>query len=131
MIRNYQRTDEEKIKEIFLKQGLPENCMPDLKSKLYIVKKVVESPDGQVAMAGFVRKTCEPFLILDHSAVDPAWRWMALQDLTDNISLCAKIHGMEDATCWIPPEVVDSFAPRLESLGFVKSPWQSFTRSLR
>jgi len=130
MIRNYQRMDEEQIKAIFAKQGLPEACWPDLKSKTFVVKKVVESPNGQVAMAGFVRKVCEPFLILDHDAVDPAWRWMALQDLSDNLALCARIHGYEHATLWVPPAKEQSFGPRLESLGFIRSPWQSYSKVL-
>lgn len=130
MIRNYTRTDEKALKDIFLRQGLPEECMPDLKDKAYIVKKVVEAPNGQIAMAGLIRKTCEPFLLLDHTAVDPAWRWMALQDLSENISLCAKIHGISECSTWIPPHLCDSFGPRLEALGFVRSPWQSWSKKL-
>lgn len=129
-IRDYQWTDEQRIKEMYLSAGLDERCVPDLKSHLYIIKKVVEDNHGKVQMGGFIRATCEPFLVLDHKSQNPNWRWGALRDLTDCIATVARTKGLEQATTWIQPELEASFGKRLEMLGFARSPWVSYTRNL-
>jgi hypothetical protein len=130
VIRDFQWTDAEFLKAMFAKQGLPVDCLPDLKSHLFVIKKVVEDTKGNPAMAGLVRMTCEPFLLLDHDAENPGWRWQQLQALSDNICEVARTKGLRDCTAWVPPEKEARFGMRLEQLGFIRSPWVSYTRKL-
>jgi hypothetical protein len=115
---------------MFERQGLPIECLPDLKSHLFFIKKVVEDTKGNVAMAGLARITCEPFLLLDHQAENPAWRWQQLQNLSEVLCDTARTKGLRDVTTWIPPEKEVRFGERLEALGFIRSPWVSYTRKL-
>lgn len=140
-IRNLQlkqsNSDMPRIIEIFRGQGLPDNCfppllMPGVKQKAianprFVVKKVVEEHGGRVVMAGFLKITSEAFLILDHSAQNPEWRWEALQKLVEEVAKEARIKGIDCITAFVPNELTDSFGPRLETMKFVRSPWASFS----
>ena len=85
-------------------------------------------------MAAFVRLTSEPFPLVDHDMGDPEQRWNQLKELCEDICKDAKSKGLLQLTCFIPPELEQSFGKRLtdekDGLGFVKSPWQSYTRNL-
>lgn len=142
-VRNYQWSDFQQIRDIFAKQKLPMECMPEVmlpivkrgRTKLienprFPIKKVVEAPNGKIAMAAFLKITSEPYLLLDHTVENPGWRWEMLQELMEEMSMAARSKGLEDVTCWVPPHLVESFGPRLQAMGFVESPWQSFTRKL-
>lgn len=138
-IRDFQWADIPRLQEIFSLQGLPPQCWPELvlqkgkkliQNPRYAIKKLLEDESGKVAMAALLKVTSEPYLLLDHAAENPGWRWEALQALVEDMAAEAKKRGFEDATCWVPPDKIASFAPRLQALGFVPSPWQSFSRRL-
>lgn len=122
-----------RLGEIFRAQGIPPECWPPLfikpglKNPRFIVGKAVEEHGGRVVMAGFVKVTSEAFLILDHTAQTPEWRWDALQKMTEAVAKEARTKGIDVISAWVPNELVDSFGPRLEAMNFVKSPWQSFS----
>lgn len=135
-IRNVTRKDLPSLQEIFHKQGIPKECFPDvyiehkgmeIPNPRFIIKKLVEQDSGQIAMAGFLKITSEAFLLLDHSIESPLWRWERLKELVKVVSEDAKLQGIDVITAWVPNDLTDSFGPRLEGLGFVKSPWQSFS----
>lgn len=142
-VRNFQWSDLARLQEIFAGQGIPPECWPEIALQIqkrnkatliqnprFPIKKVVEDESGKVAMAALLKITSEPFLVLDHHAENPGWRWQALTELVEALAADAKLRGLEDTTCWVPPNLVPSFGPRLQALGFVESPWQSFTRKL-
>lgn len=138
-VRNFSIKDYPAIKEIFARQGLPTNCMPELllqyKNKIILnprfqINRVCEDENGKIGVAAFLKITSEPYLLLDHGVGTPEWRWVALIELMENMAAEAKRKGLEDCTCWVPPHLVDSFGPRLLSLGFMESPWASFTKKL-
>lgn len=138
-LRGYQWDDFEALKRIFAKQGLPDNCLPDITihknnktilNPRFVVKKVVEDEAGNVGMMGFLRITSEAFLIIDHSVKDPAWRWMALQEMVEDMAAEAKRKGIDVVTAWLPESIVPTFGTRLEALQFVRSPWCSYSRLL-
>lgn len=138
-VRDYQWDDFNRVREIFAQQNLPPQCMPDLvmekRKKLifnprFVVRKVVEDSTGKVAMMGFVKVTCEAFLILDHKIQDPVWRWAALQEMVEQMASEARRKGLDCCTVWCPDHLVSSFGPRLEALKFIRSPWTSFSRLL-
>jgi hypothetical protein len=127
------------LQRIFASQGLPMECFPDLYTTYqdkpvvnprYVVKKVVEAPNGTVALAGFVKITSEAFLLLDHEVESPDWRWEALQELVEEVSREARIKGVDVITAFVPHHLIKSFGPRLESMKFMQSPWKSYSRLL-
>lgn len=138
-VRDYRWNDFARAREIFLQQGLPIQCMPDLIiekrrkpvfNPRFVVKKVAEDGAGNVAMMGFVKVTSEAFLLLDHKMRDPLWRWEALQEMVEVMAEEAKRKGLDCVTAWIPDDLVNTFGPRMEALKFIRSPWVSFSRLL-
>jgi hypothetical protein len=117
------------MKRIHAQSGLPSNCLPNLSSPLFVVKKVVENGSGPM-LGGFLKKNGELFILIDHSKGTPESRWEALQDLCAQGLNEAASMGFEHVSCWIPPETEPSFGKRLEALGFQRSPWISYTAVL-
>jgi hypothetical protein len=138
MIRPYNSWDLEALKRIHAKSGLPANCWPNLENSLYQVRVVAEENHHPV-QAGFVKITGECYVMVDHHYATPEKRWEILQELVIHglhqaaqVDLSkSRITGLEDATCWLPPSLEKQFWPRLKSLGFEKSPWQSYTAVLK
>jgi hypothetical protein len=136
MIRKMQPSDVEKAVEIHRANGLDERCFPNileedgLANPLFIEKEVVEI-DGQVAMMGFLKITSEVFFLVDHKIGTPEQRWQWLREGTEHLKQLAWKRGLEQITAFVPPEIEDTFAKRLLDLGFVKSPWQSYTLNLQ
>ena len=140
VIREYSPLDLGRLLQIHNTNGLPENCFPELVTQdqrtgrvvdnpLFLVKEVVDH-EGQPVMGGFARATAEVFLIVDHDAGTPELRMDWLRELTRMVASKAWARGLDELTAWIPPEIENSFEKRLKDLGFVKSPWQSWTLPL-
>jgi hypothetical protein len=129
VIREYQDSDWPAIVELHKHAGLPEECLADVCDPLFLIRRVV-TRRGEICMAAFVRLTSEPFLLVNHESGDPEERWIMLRELTEDVCLIAKSRGLLQLTCWIPPQIQDSFGRRLEALGFMRSPWVSYTRNL-
>jgi hypothetical protein len=140
MIRFFSDDDIPQALEIHRANELPESCFPNLfvlneegKSKrnpLYLVKGVYVSPDGKPALMSFVKLTGEIFLLVDHTVGTPEERWAWMQEFKNWIAEHAWAQGLEQISCWIPPEIEESFAKRLAEMGFVKSPWTCYTLNL-
>jgi hypothetical protein len=129
IIRDFHTSDLESMKRIHAASCLPSNCLPNLSSPLFVVKKVVENGSGPM-MGGFLRLTGEIFLLVDRSKGNPESRWAALQELcAQGLNEAANRH-IQQVTAWIPEEVEQSFGKRLEALGFERSKWPSFTATL-
>jgi hypothetical protein len=129
VIRSFSSDDSESLARIHEANGLPLTCLPNFDDPLYVVRQVVEL-DGRVALGGFIRLIGEAYLILDHDAGTPEERWQALRALCDSVEAAARLRGLTDYSCWVPNELVKSFAPRLKEMGFVQSPWVCFSRVL-
>ena len=138
-VRPFKVTDFHRVKRIFQNAGLPENCMPDIflayNGKLilnprFAINRVVEDENGEIGCGAFLKITSEPFLLMDPTFKDPVWRWKALTEIMEDMAAEAKRKGLDETTCWVPPHLVESFGPRLQALGFVESPWVSFTKKL-
>ena len=115
---------------LYARTGLPENCFPDITDPLFIIKKGAEK-DGELFEAGFLKVTGELYLLVDHSAETAITRWETLQRLcAEGLAKAAEL-GLQQCSCWIPPEIEPSFAKRLEALGFEKSKWTCYTANLR
>lgn len=130
IVRDYQDTDWPEVLAIYQQSGLPVGCLADATDPLFLIRRVLVNGDNKISMAAFVRLTSEPFLIVDHQSGNPAQRWEMLQELTRDICRIAREKGLQQLTAFIPPEIEESFAKRLERLGFQKSPWSSYTLNL-
>lgn len=140
-IRKYDSAlDLAELMRVHAANGLPAECFPELvivekstgrivENPIYLIKEVVEE-DGKPVVAGFIKLTSEAYLILDHAAGTPEQRWDWLQALASHVSDLAYARGLDEITAWCPPELLPSFEKRLEDLGFVRSPWVSFTKKL-
>ena len=129
MIREYQEDDILALQKIRIDNGLPPNCMPDPTDPLMLAKLVMEQ-DGKPVMATFLRGTSEIYLLVDHEHGTPEERWQQLQELKDYLVKEAWKLGLDQMTCWVPPEIEQSFSKRLLELGFQRSPWQSYTLNI-
>lgn len=128
MIRDFELEDILAFEEIHRQNGLPENCRPEFQNPLFIIKRVLEpNAGGRPAMGIFVKITSEVFLLLDHNIGTAEERWEWLKLITADMKRQAYIKGLEEISAWVPDDLVKSFGPRLQELGFQRSPWQSYT----
>lgn len=131
MIRQYNVSDYDALKKIHAASGLPANCFPNLRSPLNVVSLCATGSKGQVTQAGFIRLTGEAYVLVDHEAGKAQERWQSLQELVAKALASAAQCGIEDCSAWLPPEVEKSFGPRLMDLGWIKSPWPTYSVLLR
>jgi hypothetical protein len=129
LIRKYEPRDFESLKAIHASSGLPVNCMPDLSDELFIVKFVAEE-NGRVVQGAFVKQIAEGFVLVDRGYGSPEKKWDILQELVTQGLHAARLKGIRDLSCWVPPKLEQTFAGRLNDLGFERSPWPSFSITL-
>lgn len=115
---------------IFDQSKLPIECKPDLDDPLFLVKRCILDEQGQIGMVAAVKVTSECYLLVDHGWNDAQVRWEMLRKLKDDVVAEAKRKGLDQITCFIPPALVDSFAKRLQALGFEKSPFIPFSLNI-
>lgn len=126
MIRDIRPEDIETVKDIQKAQGF-EYPMPNLTSPLILVKKVREV-DGRVVAAMFLRLTAETFLVTTGSPVVIGRSW---EELQAEVTREAYEKGLSEIVCVVPPEIVESFAPAMERLGWERTKdWPLFQRIL-
>ncbi len=128
LIRNYTDDDLSELEQIHAAQGLPYR-FPNLKSSLFLSKIVLER-DSKIVAAALLRLTAEAYLLLDKNYGTPADRWRAMLLLHETTRGDAVRRGLDDAHCWVPPEVARSFGRRIESLGWERERWKCFSRTL-
>lgn len=140
IIKEYEGSDLGALMRIHEANGLPANCFPELVvvdkttnrlvvNPLFIVREVGREGE-ETAIGGFIKLTGEAFIIVNHAVGTPEQRWEWLQQITDQCEKLAFAKGLDELTCWLPPDLVDSFSKRLKDLGFDRSPWVSFTKKL-
>lgn len=129
MIRPFEAKDAERIREIHAANNLPAECFPDLADPLILHTGIVDV-DGRAVIACALKGTSELYLFVDHNAGTPEERWQWLLELREHMVHQAWLLGLDQMSCWIPPEIEESFAKRLEEMGFRKSPWSCYTLQL-
>jgi hypothetical protein len=128
-IRPYSEQDLSRIQAIHRRQGLAYE-LPDLDDPIFFSKTVLEH-EGEVIMAVAARMTAEVYLLVDPEAGTPAERWVRFQKLHRAVETDVLRHGLDDAHCWLPPELSKSFAKRLARLGWVRDDkWTPFCKYL-
>jgi len=139
MIRPFEDRDADRARQIHDANGLAQSCLPDLMvttpkgeqepNPLFVVKSVYEHA-GQPALMSFLKITSELYLLVDHTVGTPEERWQWLLEFKEHMKREAWRLGLEQMTCFVPPEIEASFEKRLVELGFIKSPWQSYTLNI-
>lgn len=104
---------------------------PSLGSPLFAVKRVGLA-DNKVVIASVVKVEAEAYLWLDHEWGTPEERFAAVRQINDDIKDRSARIGFDQLYAVLPPEIADSFGPRLEEMGWLKSrPWPRFTMEIR
>lgn len=141
MIRNFHDDAEDlgEAERIHADGNLDQRCFPDLvivdgegkriPNPLFIEKLVMEQ-HGVPVMMMFLKVTSEVYLLLDHDVATPEQRLAWLTELKNFMAARAIERGLDQMTAFIPTEMEKAFAKRIEEMGFVKSPWQSYTLNL-
>lgn len=139
MIRHFEMEELERAKKIHEENGLDERCFPDLQvedvngetiaNPLFVVKEVFEH-EGKPALMSFLKMTSELYLLVDHTVGTPEERWEWLKAFKEHMMVEAWKLGLDQMTAFVPADIEESFAKRLLDMGFVKSPWQSYTLNI-
>ncbi len=138
-VRQYTEADLEALKQMHTAQGF-DYPFPDLADQIFLSKLVVEDEAGRPVMASLVRLTCEVYLLVDPRAGTspagsprdkPRERWQRLLALHTAAERDAYARGLQDAHCWLPPQVARSFGRRLLRLGWKQPLWTCFAKELR
>lgn len=139
MIRKFEDSDLPTVRAIHEANALPENCFPNLTIKtpggkeeinpIFVTKAILEH-EGKPALLSFLKITSELYLFVNHKVGTPEQRWEWLKELKEHMKQEAWKLGLEQMTCFVPPEIEASFEKRLIDMGFIKSPWQSYTLNL-
>jgi hypothetical protein len=127
------------LEQIHAANELDDACLPDLVIKnekgenvpnpLYIVKSVYEH-EGQVAMMCFLKVRSEAYFVVSHEVGTPEQRWEWLKEFKEYIVHEAYLHGLDQITAFIPPDIEESFGKRLWDLGFRKSTFVPYSLNI-
>lgn len=127
-IRDLDETDLDFINTTYKNSGFDYE-LPDINSPLFVVKKTIEDEQGNIIGSAVVKLTAEVFLFLDPTQ-SPKIKVDAMKELNDGISKASYELGLDQISCWIPPEIEKNFQRRLKQMDWIKSPWNNFTRNL-
>lgn len=93
-----------------------------------MVGRRVGVDDGEIQVAAFLRLTCETMILGNQKWRSPAWRWEVLKEMHEDMRRKAQLLMLDDAHCWVPPQIEKSFGKRLISLGWEKErPWPVYS----
>ena len=103
--------------------------LPDLDSPLVFTKMVVHE-HGRLAGAAALKSFAEAFLWLDQQA-SLREKIRTIRRLSEVLGETARAKGLDEVSCWPPPEIEPAFAHMLSSLGWRKSQWANWTILLK
>jgi hypothetical protein len=124
-IREYRSEDLRRLREMHARQGF-RYPMPDVEDSAFLLRAVIEDEGGQPVMAALARLTSEVYLLADPQTGTPRDRWRNLLALHRAATREAWRRGLDDAHCWLPPEISRSFGRRLERLGWREPAWRCY-----
>ena len=128
MTRKWTEDDTLQVMEIHQEMGIPYQ-MPDVSNPLFAIKRVLVDDRGKIIGAGAIKPVGECFLWVRPSMM-PIFRARAVKRLTAEGMLLAGQSGLDELTAWIHPEVEREFGRPLTKLGFVMSPWRSWSTKI-
>ena len=128
-IRLYRPEDEPALREMHSRQGFAYDW-PDITDPIFLTKLVLEDGHGRPVMAVLARLTCELYLLADPQGGTPRERYAAFLALHGMTEHELGRRGLQDGTCWVPPQIEKAFGRRLARLGWIRDPWASFSRRI-
>lgn len=127
IVRPYEAKDRKTVEALHRMQNFGYEA-PDWSKML--VSAVVEV-DGQVAMASFLRKTAETYLLLDPDSENKKREKLGqLLILHKEIVNPALKAGLTDFHCWLPPQIDLKFGRLLMHLGWEKPLWTCYSKAV-
>ena len=121
--------DQTALADIHQRMGI-QYQLPDFSGPMFVVGKVVKDDQGNIRGGLAVKIIGEAFLLLD-PAMSRYEKAKAVSLLSLSGTAAAKDASLEDVTAWIPPAVEQTFAPLLHDLGWLQSPWRSWSKPIR
>jgi hypothetical protein len=128
-VRAYKPEDEPALREMHARQGFAYDW-PDINDPIFLTKLVLEDDAERPVMAVLARLTCELYLLADGRAGAPRERLAAFLALHKFAEDELARRGLQDGTCWIPPQIEKPFGRRLARLGWVRDPWPSYSKRI-
>lgn len=117
IVREYTDGDFAEIKRLHELSGFGYELPASLSGQGFVSHRVIEDEQG-IAMACFLRRTAEAYLIKDPAWRTPAWRMEAFRQLHLTCVGDAKAEHVQDIVAFLPPTVTKSFGRRLDKLGW-------------
>ncbi len=128
-IREYTVADLDALRRMHAAQGF-DYAFPDLANPLFLGKLVLEDDAGRPVMASLLRLTSEAYMLHDAHAGSPRERWQRLRVLHEAARRDALARGLDDAHCWLPPQLARAFGRRLGNLGWRRELWPCYSIGL-
>lgn len=131
-VREYSDDDFERVKALHHLSGFG-YALPAFSSKEFFSRRVVSDESG-VAMAAFLRRSAEAFLICNPNWRNPAWRMEALRQLHGVSREDAAENNIAEVNAFLPPDVAKRFGRRLSRLGwqlYDNAEWKCYSFEVR
>jgi hypothetical protein len=112
IVREYTDGDFGAIKRLYEKSGF-NYSLPSLSSEEFFSRRVIGDTAG-VAMACFLRRTAECYVVANPEWRTPAWRLEALRQLHIAAFSDAREAKVQELIGFLPPQVEKSFGRRLK-----------------
>jgi hypothetical protein len=123
-------SDLETVKRFHQAQGFDYE-LPDFSQPEFMVRAMIERPDGSPAIALFLRKTAEAYMLHDPNEDSKKERIQQLLVLHREIAPLAEKWGLADVNCLLPPAIEGPFGRLLLHLGWTKPEWTLFTKKVK
>jgi hypothetical protein len=129
-LRYFDKDDQGAIERFHKAQGF-DYKLPDFSQPEFLVRAVIERPDGSPALALFLRKTAEAYMLHDPNEDSRKERVQQLLVLHREIPPLAQQWGIGDLHCMLPPAIEGPFGKLLLHLGWTKPDWAMYARKVR
>lgn len=124
-IREYRSGDLDRLRQMHARQGF-RYPMPDVEDSSFLVRAVLEDETGAPVMAALARLTSEVYLLADPDSATPRERFRRLLTLHEAARREGWRRGLDDAHCWLPPQIAKGFGRRLARLGWREPAWNCY-----
>lgn len=125
-IERMTKTDNEDLRDIHTRMG-SKYPLPDFTGPMFVVGKVVRDDHGRLLGGLAVKVIGEAFLLLD-PALSDYQKTKAVASLSESAITATRDASLEEVSAWIPQEVETIFAPLLQQLGWMRSPWPCWSK---
>ena len=129
-VRDYTDADKQAVAQLHRDMGM-DYLLPDLKSPLFVVRKVYVNDADQIIGTEFLKLQAEAYLMLDCN-LDAVEKTRVIAHLSRETEREAYNRGLDTLAAYIPEEISTKFSKRLNLLGWSKARdrWVTWFREL-